>query len=361
MESNETKAKKNYIVPIILGIVIVVLAVFGFKKISYSLHNEDTDNSQLECNINPVVPKISGYVEELRVKENQLVHKGDTLVRIDDRDLSIRVKQAAINLETAIANVELAKNNTNTTTATAQGYKFGTSFAESNVEVTKVRVWQATQDFERFKKLFDLQSATQQQLDNAKAAKETAEKQLEAATKQLAVAKEQAGASTLNIATSSQNIKLAEIAVEQRKQELEMAKLQLSYATVTAPTDGYVSKKNVQLGQLVSAGQGLFSIVDESDVWVMANFKETQIQDMKVGQKVKIDVDAYPGKEFEGSIESIAAATGSKFALLPADNATGNFVKVVQRVPVKITLDKNQDKEHPLRAGMNVKVVVKVK
>jgi len=159
---------------------------------------------------------------------------------------------------------------------------------------------------------------------------------------------------------SANNIKVAQIQVEQRKEELDLAKLNLSYAVIVAPCDGYVSKKNVQLGQLVSVGQNLFALVDESEIWVMANFKETQIEKMKVGQKVKIEVDAYPGKEFEGTIESLSAATGSKFALLPPDNATGNFVKVVQRIPVKVILDKNQNKYFPLRAGMNVKAVVKV-
>jgi membrane fusion protein (multidrug efflux system) len=159
---------------------------------------------------------------------------------------------------------------------------------------------------------------------------------------------------------SANNIKVAQIQVEQRQEELDIAQLNLSYAVITAPCDGYVSKKGVQLGQLVSVGQNLFAIVDESDMWVIANFKETQIEKMKIGQKVKIEVDAYPDQKFEGTIQSLQAATGSMFALLPPDNATGNFVKVVQRVPVKIIIDKNQNKNYPLRAGMNVTAVVKV-
>jgi membrane fusion protein (multidrug efflux system) len=167
-------------------------------------------------------------------------------------------------------------------------------------------------------------------------------------------------ASSSNVAVSANNLKLAMIQVEQRQEELDLAKLNLSYAVIVAPCDGYVAKKNVQLGQLVAVGQNLFAIVDESQMWVVANFKETQIEKMKVGQKVKIEVDAYPDQQFEGTIQSLQAATGSMFALLPPDNATGNFVKVVQRVPVKITIDKNQNKDFPLRAGMNVKAIVKV-
>jgi membrane fusion protein (multidrug efflux system) len=360
MENTETTKKKFNPAPIILGIVAIVIAVFAFKKISYSMHNEDTDNSQIECNISPIVPKVGGFVEEIRIKDNMLVHKGDTLVRIDDRDLQLKVKQAEVALANAEAQVELVKSNMSTTSANVAVSSADINPAESAVEAAKVRVWQATQDFERFKKLFDLGSATQQQYDNAKANKEIAEKQLEQTVKGIASYKARLAATSSNLDVNAKNLKLAQIAVEQKQQELELAKLNLSYATITAPCDGYVSKKNVQPGQLVSVGQSLFAIVDESEIWVMANFKETQIEKMKVGQKVKIEVDAYPDKEFEGTIESVSAATGSKFALLPPDNATGNFVKVVQRIPVKIVISKDQNKEFPLRAGMNVKAVVKL-
>jgi membrane fusion protein (multidrug efflux system) len=208
--------------------------------------------------------------------------------------------------------------------------------------------------------LLDLGSGTQQQFDNAKAAKDLAEKQMEQAQKAVATYQARLAASSSNVNVSEKNLKVAQIMVEQRQEELDLAKLNLSYATITAPCDGYVSKKNVQPGQLVSVGQNLFALVDESEMWVVANFKETQIEKMKVGQKVKIEVDAYPGKDFEGTIQSLAAATGSMFALLPPDNATGNFVKVVQRIPVKIVIDRNQNKDYPLRAGMNVKAIVKV-
>lgn len=356
----ESTKKKSYIVPIILGIVIVALGIFGVKEISYMLKNEDTDNSQIECNISPIVPKINGYVEALYIKENQYVKKGDTLVKIDDRDLRIKVKQAEINLAAAIANKNIAESNAATSKVTAKGYKQSKALSETNFEASKIKVWQAQQEYNRIKKLFDLESATAQQLDNAKAMLESAEKAQQAAANQISIANDQAAASVSTSETTEKNTDLAAITIEQRRQELDMAKLQLSYATIVAPTDGYVSKKNVQLGQLVSPGQNLFAIVDESEIWVMANFKETQIEKMKVGQNVKIEVDAYPDVVFMGKIESLAAATGSKFSLLPPDNATGNFVKVVQRIPVKIILDKNQHKEYPLRAGFNVKTIVAV-
>ena len=358
--TEETTKKKFNPAPIILGILAIIILVFVFKKVTYSMHNEDTDNSQIECNISPIVPKVAGFVEEVRVRDNMFVHKGDTLIRIDDRDLQLKVKQAEVALANAEANVELARSSESTTNANVSVANKDINPAQSAIDAAQIRLWQAQQDFDRFKTLLGLGSATQQQFDNAKAAKELAEKQLEQAQRSLATFQARFAASSSNVNVSANNIKVAQIQVEQRKEELDLAKLNLSYAVIVAPCDGYVSKKNVQLGQLVSVGQNLFALVDESEIWVMANFKETQIEKMKVGQKVKIEVDAYPGKEFEGTIESLSAATGSKFALLPPDNATGNFVKVVQRIPVKVILDKNQNKYFPLRAGMNVKAVVKV-
>ena len=360
MENTETPKKKFNPAPYILGVVAIVVIIFVIKKVTYSLHNEDTDNSQIECNINPIVPKVSGFVEEIRVKDNQFIHKGDTLIRIDDRDLQLKVKQAEVALANAEANVELSKASQSSTNANVSVASKDINPAQSAIDAAQVRVWQATQDYDRFKKLLDLGSGTQQQFDNAKAAKDIAEKQLEQAQKSVATYQARLAASTTNIDVSRNNLKVAQIQIEQKKEELDLAKLNLSYATIIAPCDGYVSKKNVQPGQLVSMGQNLFALVDESEIWVMANFKETQIEKMKIGQKVKIEVDAYPNKEFEGTIESLSAATGSKFALLPPDNATGNFVKVVQRIPVKIVIDKNQNKDFPLRAGMNVKAIVKV-
>ena len=361
MENKEETPKKKFNpTPYILGVIGIVLVVFITKKVIYAMHNEDTDNSQIQCYINPIVPKVAGFVEEIRIDDNVYVHKGDTLVRIDDRDLKLQVKKAEVALANAEANVDLARSSESSTNASVNVANKDISPAQSAIDAAQVRLWQAQQDYDRFKRLLDLGSGTQQQFDNAKAAKDLAEKQLEQTQKSVAAYQARLAASSSNVAVSVNNIKVAQIQVEQRKEELDLAKLNLSYATIVAPCDGYVSKKNVQPGQLVAVGQNLFAIVDESEIWVIANFKETQIEKMKVGQKVKIEVDAYPDKEFEGTIQSLQAATGSMFALLPPDNATGNFVKVVQRVPVKIVIDKNQNKDFPLRAGMNVKAIVKV-
>jgi membrane fusion protein (multidrug efflux system) len=352
------------------------------------LNNEDTENSQLETNIVPVAPKVSGYVTEVLIKDNQQVKVGDTLVKIDDRDQKLRVLQAEINLKNAEANLALVKSNKNAvganvntsdaslqaTSASVDAANSSVATANANVEMAKIRVWKATQDFNRYDMLLKEKSASQQQFDNAKAEKESAEAALKIAEKQALTAQSQAAATGKQIdisksqksAVQSQvsvaqsQITLAETQVQQRRAELDLAKLQLSYYAVTAPSNGVVSRKNVQIGQFLNVAQPLMSIVDDTNIWVIANFKETQVGRMKVGQKVKIKVDAYKNKDFEGTIESFAAATGAKFSLLPPDNATGNFVKVVQRIPVKIVLPTNVSAETPLRAGMSVDVVVPI-
>lgn len=374
---------------IVIGTVLSAAAFFGFKKASFMLNNEDTENSQVETNIVPVLPKISGWVTEVLVKDNQQVKAGDTLVKIDDRDLKLRVLQAEVALKNAESNVSLiAANagtvnaNVKTSDATIQAQNTGIAAGEAavgtataNIEIAKIRVRKATQDFNRADQLLKEKSGTQQVYDAAKAEKESAEAavvvaekqvaaaqvQVEAARRQTTIGNSQKNAAQTQVASAQQQINVAKTQIEQRQAELELAKLQLSFAVVTAPMSGQVSRKNVQLGQLVNAGQPLMSLVDDSNVWVVANFKETQIGKMKVGQKVTIHVDAYAGKDFEGTIESFAGATGAKFSLLPPDNSTGNFVKVVQRVPTKILITDKATAEMPLRAGMSVGVVVPVK
>ncbi len=376
------------VMPFILGAVLLGAAYFAYTKISFMLNNEDTENSQLETNIVPVAPKVSGYVTEVLVKDNQIVKAGDTIIRIDDRDQRLRVVQAQLNLKNAEANVGLIASNKNAvnanigtsdatlqaTSANVESANAAVATATANVEMAKIRVWKATQDFNRYTALVKEKSATQQLLDGAKAEKESAESAVNVAEKQVLAAQSQANASSKQIGignsqksavqsqvTAAQSqIALAQTQVEQRKAELDLAKLQLSYYVVTAPISGTVSRKNVQIGQFLNIAQPLMSIVDGQNIWIIANFKETQVGKMKVGQKVKLKVDAYKGKDFEGTIESFAAATGAKFSLLPPDNATGNFVKVVQRIPVRIALTDKNTAETPLRAGMSVDVVVPI-
>ncbi len=361
MEETTTtpQKKKGFVKKIIIVFVLLTVAFFGVKKIQYALQNEDTENSQIECNISPITTRIAGYVTALNVKENLYIKAGDTLLRIDDRDLQIKVKQAEIALQNAKANLEVVRANVHTANASSQVSTSNIGTSEANIESAKIRVWKATEDFKRYENLLASKSVTQQQFEGIQAEKELAEKLLQIAEKQKDVSQVQTAVTSAQEGSAAKQISLAQLSIEQKQSELDFAKLQWSYATVVSPINGYVSRKNVQLGQLVSVGQNLFSIVDESSLWITANFKETQLEKMQVGQKVNIKVDAYPNDIFEGEIESFSAATGSKFSLLPPDNSSGNFVKIVQRIPVRISI-KNTNKSKELRAGMNVKVVVRV-
>jgi len=322
---------------------------------------ETTDNAQIEANISPVIPKVNSTVERVLVNDNQVVKEGDILIVLDDANYKIAVQQAEISLALAKQNVSLSQSNKNTANSSVNTVQAGTISANAAVEAAKVRLDVAIKNFQRFKNLLAQKSATQQQFDGIKAEKEASEAQIKMAQAQVEAAKYQVASTKSSVQTSDNGVSLAELSVKQAENNLEAAKLQLSYCTIKAPCNGVVSKKNVQKGQVVALGQPLMAIANNENAWIVANFKETQVSEMKVGQEVEIEIDAYSGKEFTGKVESISQATGSKFSLLPADNATGNFVKVTQRIPVKINFTDKSTKEYPLRAGMSLAVTVKIK
>lgn len=356
-DASGKKRSKTFLIVLIL--LVLAGGWFGVSKYIYSLHHEDTDDAQVEANINPVIPKISGYVTEVRVKENQKVKKGDTLLLLDDRDLKLRVEQAEAALGTAESNLSSAKASTAAAQANIATAEAAVNAADAQIEAAKVNVWRTTQDYNRYANLIKDHSVTQQQFEQAQAAKETAEKQLEVLQQQkMQVSKQTNAVASQSNATSTQ-IGVVNATIKQRQVDVDDAKLNLSYTVVTAPSDGIVSKVNVQEGQFLQAGQATFSIVQDNEIWVVANFKETQFDDLKIGQKVTVNADAFPGHEFEATLATFSPATGSRFALLPPDNASGNFVKVVQRLPVRIEFTNAQDSlVKQLKAGMNVSVDV---
>lgn len=354
----EKKRKKNKVFGLVLVGLVIAGTTFGVFKYIHALHHEETDDAQVEANISPIIPKISGYVERVLIDDNQKVKAGDTLVVLDDRDLTLRVLQAEAALENAKANVSSSGAGYVTAQQNALSSSYNVQAAEANVELAKVKLRRAESDFKRFEELYKSNSVTKQQFEQAEADRDAAASQLEAAQQQREALLKETSARKSQSQVSQRNISLAETVVQEREADLKFAKLQLSYAYILAPTSGIISKKNVQVGQLVQAGQSLFALVDEDEKWVVANFKETQLEKMRPGQDVEISVDAFPDETFTGRVESISPATGAKFSLLPPDNASGNFVKVVQRVPVKIVLENTGDKSDLLRAGMNVDVDV---
>lgn len=358
-QPQEAPKKKSKTFLIVLILLVIAGGWFGFSKYNHGKHHQETDDAQLEANISPVIPRIAGYVKEVRVKDNQVVKKGDTLLILDDRDMALRVQQAEAALATAKNNLGAAEATTNASKAIITSSQANIGIVDAQIEAAKVNVWRTKQDYDRYANLIKDHSITQQQFEQAQAAKETAERQLNVLVQQKNQAAQQTNTVASQSNATSSQIGVAGAVIKQREVEVAEAKLNLSYTVITAQESGLVSKVSVQEGQFLQAGQSVFSIVLSNDIWVVANFKETQFEKMKIGQKVIVHVDAFPDHEFEATLTSFSPATGSRFALLPPDNSSGNFVKVVQRLPVKIEFSNiNDPLVKQLKPGMNVNVDV---
>src|SRR5467141_2924503 len=308
---------------LIMGVILLGLLIFGARKWWFARSHVSTDNAQVDGHIVPILPKVGGFVAEVRVEENHAVKAGDTLVVLDDRDLRARLAQTEADLAALLA------------TVSSRG-RVGQ--AEAAVAQAQAQAVKAIADLQRIEPLARQNVVSQQQLDAARAAAAAAEAQLAAAQAMLVG---------------------ADARVAAARAARDQAALQLSYTRITAPANGVVSKKAVELGQLVQPGQPLMTVVPLADVWVTANLKETETADVTPGDSADITVDAYKGVHFRGHVESLSPATGAKFSLLPPDNATGNFTKVVQRIPVRIHLDGAVDPAHVLRPGMSVVATIK--
>jgi membrane fusion protein, multidrug efflux system len=347
MEQNNTQKKPRKLVfPIILGLVLVGALIFTIKEYVFLQSHEQTDDAQVDGDISPVIARVSGYVMEIRFKDNQFVHAGDTLVVLDDRDYKIKLDQA-------IAAQTAAQKNVAAQGAQIAESQSNIAVQKANIEQAQVRLWKTTQDYDRYKNLYDDHAITKAQLDEATADRDGAQAALDAAKSQVPVIDKR-------INTSREQTVATGAVIDSRKADVEYARLQLTYTVITAPATGIISKRNIQLGQLVQAGSPLFSVVHEG-IYITANFKETQLSDIQLGQKVDIRVDAFDKQVIPGTIESFSGATGAKFSLLPPDNATGNFVKVVQRIPVRVHIDADSSVLHKMRPGMSVDVTVHTK
>ena len=346
MNTEEKPKKSKRIMPIVLAVILLTGIGFGIKEYIYYSHVENTDDAQIVSNIDPVVSRISDYITAINFSDNQHITKGQVLVQLDDKDLTIKEQQAEADVASAQANVEVAKANSESTES-----MLATSKGE--IDAAQINLWKATQDFDRYQNLIKDGSITQEQFDNAKAAKESAETQVSIAQKRYESAQKQYQVTLANL-TSMQ----ATVATKQAA--LNYAKLQLSYTTVIAPVSGIASKRSIQMGQLVQAGAPLLAIVEDS-LWVEANFKETQLNDLKLGQTAEVKIDAMDNRPITGTISSFSGGTGALFSLLPPDNASGNFVKVVQRVPIRIALDNKNELYKQLRPGLSVEVTVQIK
>ena len=355
------KTNKKFI--LIFSVLILLGGTYGVYKYIHSLAHETTDDAQIEKNMNPIIPRVSGYVTKVFVQDNQFVKKGDTLFIIDNRDYIIKVEEAKAALIGAEQGYAVSRADIGTAQANVSVSDANVQSASGNIETAKIRLNRAVNDYDRYNNLYKNHSITKQQFEQAEATKLEAQSQLrilqeqqKASNYQKTVASSRSNVSSKQAEVSAANIKRAQAV-------LDAAKLNLNYTVVTASIDGQVSKIAVQPGQFIQPGQSLFYIINNQEVWVIANFKETQLSKMVEGQKVTVKVDAFPDTDFNGTITSFSPATGARFSILPPDNATGNFVKTIQRLPVKISLDATNEaaKVKLLRPGMNVDVDVHIK
>ena len=352
------RGTRRIVVLTILALLVIAGGIFGFRTFVFYSHHATTDDAQVDGHIDPVLARVPGYVTEVLVQDNQPVKAGDVLVRIDPRDLQAKVDQEQAALVNAQAAVSVAQAQVANARAAQASSRAKAASSQADVSAARTRQEQTAADLARYKTLADKEEISRQQYDAARAAADSARASAEAARSTAEASRSTADAAAAQIEAAQRQVAAAQASVAQHQATLEAAKLQISYAVVTAPVSGIVSKKAVEVGQFVQAGQPLLAIVQGTDTWVSANFKETQLAKMHPGQTAEIEVDAYPGHTFHGRVESLAAATGARFSLLPPDNATGNFTKVVQRVPVKIVFTDPSDPNRPLRVGMNVSVVV---
>jgi membrane fusion protein, multidrug efflux system len=351
-------SNKKFIV--ILGSLLILGSIYGISKYLHAQVNEETDDAQVQKKMSPIISRVSGYIAKVYVQDNDLVKKGDTLFVIDDKDFLVKIAEAEAAVVAAESSFEASK-------ADIIGAEAGVAVSDANlisaggnIATAKIKLTRAQNDFERYSNLYKNHSITKQQFEQAEASRDEAQSQLNVLISQQNAAKSQKNVLASKNLISGKQSQVAAANINKAKALLEAAKLNLSYTIVTAASDGQVSKIDLQPGQLIQMGQALFFLVNNNDVWVNANFKETQLAKMKVGQAVTIKIDAFDGEIFEGELVSFSPATGSQFSILPPDNATGNFVKTIQRLPVKIAFKDTNDKEKIklLRSGMNAEVDV---
>lgn len=341
---NETSRNKTFhiIITIIACALVVSGVILGIWFYIFNSNHEETNDAQVEQYVTPIMSRITGYVQEVRFDENQFVHKGDTLVVIDNREYKSKLNVALADVQSAQQSSIVAEKNVATTAST-------TAIGESQLEASKSNLWKTKLEYERYKALVKEEAATSQQLEKVKADYESAQAHFEEM-------KNRIHSSNLSTSVAEANVPTTQTNIASRQAVADNAALFLSYTIITAPYDGWIGKRTLQSGQLVKEGQSLLSIVSK-EKWITANFKETQLQYLTVGQEVKIEADAINNKKFTGIITSLSPASGARFSLLPPDNATGNFVKIEQRIPVRIQLKDNDKQTDFLRAGMNITVI----
>ncbi|MBQ2950574.1 MAG: HlyD family secretion protein [Prevotella sp.] len=336
----EQKKNKSNKVLTVVGVLVLCIGLVWIASIFFSFDNSTTtDDAQVEQYISSINVRASGYIQEIRFTEHQYVHKGDTLLIIDNREHKIRLMEAKAALKDANAGKNVIGATLNRTENSVLVY-------DSSIDEIEARINKLRKDKSRFENLVKRNAATPIQLEQIETELIALEAKLESVRQQ----KRTANSSVTEVVNKQESV---EAAILRATAAVEMARLNLSYTVVTAPCDGWLGRRALEVGQLVSAGQAITNILPDEQKWIIANYKETEIKNLSVGQKVKITVDAWPDDEFQGVITHISAATGSKYSMVPTDNSAGNFVKIQQRIPVRIDfVSLSKEDNSKLAAGM---------
>ncbi len=329
---------QTYLPRVIIALVLLVGGYFGYQAYQRSQQYESTDNAQIEGNWAPLLARVAGYVQAVNVDDHATIKRGQPLVTIDSQEYDVALTQVEADYRQTVADLATARADLKTARATTHNVTQNARVAQSTAQVQASRRDKARQDLQRDQNLYKEQSLTRKQLEDTQNGAEVQGRQYETNVEQIALARTSQGVAQAGIVRAEANIQKVQAVLKVKQATIDNAKLRQGYARLTAPIAGKIGRKNVIVGQCVQPGQNLFTIVADSTFRVVANFKETQSEKMKLGQEVNVSLDAYPDLNIRGRLASVSDATGARFALLPADNASGNFVKVTQRVPVKIEI-----------------------
>ncbi len=357
-QKTNKKSKRLVILGSVGTAILIIIAIVWFRAQGH----ESTDNAQLDAVITPVRAIVPGFVTDVKFTDNQHVKKGDTLVVIDRKDYEAKLSQSQAALESAKAQLEIAKTGATSAELNANASGFNSEAAKESITTAKARLTKDEKDMTRIEKMLKDGASTQQQYEATKAEYESAKAQYEMVKKQYEASSSQATGARSQAEGQKSQIALAAAMVKQREAELQLAQSQLDNTVLIAPFDGIISKKSLEVGQYIQMGTPVCSAVDFKHLYVTANFKETQIEKMRPGQEVEVTVDAFPDVKLKAELQSFGGATGAKFSLLPPDNATGNFVKITQRVPVRVNITEYpKEMEGILVPGLSVEVNVLTK
>jgi len=357
MEENKGRPnnrRKKIAAFIIFPLLIIMGAVILFFYREYKATHISTDDAFVNGRVHAIASKIPGTVKVIHVNDNQFIEKGDSILEIDPTDYDVRVKEAQAGLETERAKLSEIRDRVDTAKKQLEGILASMGEARANLELQEANLRQAEVDFKRADSLLKKEVIPREQYDKAKTTYDVAVAQVKAAKERIKQLEASLETQKAVVKQTETSLIPQQAQIQQKNATLKGTELNLGYTKIYAPSDGYIAKRSVEVGNQIQPGQPLLAVVPLDDIWITANYKETQLERVKPGQKVKIIVDTYPNKVFHGKVESIQAGTGAVFSLLPPENATGNYVKIVQRIPVKIVLDQGTDPSHHLRIGMSL-------